>query len=133
MKSFGSAALAALVAGSSLIASAPAQAGMTRDAYIQNYYGHHPRDRGYWQWRNRHSGWDRRDYGRWYYGHRGGDAAAAALFGLAAGALLGGIVAASADPAESHVRACSELYRSYNRETDTYLGYDWNRHPCTAF
>jgi hypothetical protein len=29
-----------------------------------------------------------------------------------------------------HVNACAQAYRSYNPQTDTYLGFDGLRHQC---
>src|SRR4051794_30576085 len=114
MKTIATTALAGLIGALAVLPSAIPAAASDRDRYIQNYYSSHPRDRGYWQWRDRRSGWGYRDYGGWYRGHSG-DAAAAAIFGLAAGAIIGGaIVAGSGDPEDAHVRACYRLYRSYD-------------------
>ena len=32
---------------------------------------------------------------------------------------------------DSHVAACSARYRSYDPDSDTFMGYDGLQHPCT--
>lgn len=85
---------------------------------------------------------------RWY-GHRGWGGGAF-VGGLAAGALLGGAIAAPyyygspyyygpayppppayAPPPEGDAVAyCMQRYRSYDPNSGTFLGYDGRRHPC---
>lgn len=63
--------------------------------------------------------------GRRYYR----DASGAEIFaGLVAGALAAG-AAAAAQGADA-VAYCESRFRSYDRATGTYLGYDGLRHPC---
>jgi hypothetical protein len=94
-------------------------------------------------------------YRRRYY--RGGGGAAGLGIGLAAGALIGGAIAAGSNPyygprygygyggpayypapapvvvapaygdAEAY---CMRRYRSYDPASGTYLNYDGNRYPC---
>lgn len=59
--------------------------------------------------------------------HHDGSAAAAVVGGLVVGAIIGGAVASSQARA---VAACAQRYRSYDRASGTYLGYDGFRHPC---
>jgi len=90
--------------------------------------------------------WRRRGY------YRGGGAAAGLGIGLAAGALIGGAIAAGsspyyyspgyyAPPPAYYVRPapvyggdavayCMQRYRSYDPASGTYLNYDGNRYPC---
>ncbi|MBR0723296.1 BA14K family protein [Bradyrhizobium manausense] len=84
---------------------------------------------------------------RWY-GHRrwGGGAF---VGGLAAGAIIGGAVAApyyygspyyygpgyppppaAYGPPEGDIQYCMQRYKSYNPNTGLYLGNDGRRHPC---
>ena len=91
---------------------------------------------------------------RHWHGHHGGGIGAG-IAGFAAGALIGGAVAAGSGPyyyrggpyyggygydyapdvvevpagggAEAY---CEQRYRSYNPSTGTYLGYDGRHHPC---
>jgi hypothetical protein len=82
--------------------------------------------------------------GRYGYGRRGLGYGR----GLAAGALVGGAVAGSgyyygntygaapvyADPDQTgsvdDIAYCVQRFRSYDRASGTYLGYDGRRHPC---
>jgi uncharacterized protein YcfJ len=61
---------------------------------------------------------------------RGFDPLAAGIFGFVAGAMAGA-AASSAGQSSSHVARCEARYRSYDANTDTYLGYDGVRHRCT--
>jgi hypothetical protein len=81
-----------------------------------------------WRWRRHHRDWD--DDWRWRDRHDNdfGEAAAATVFGLAAGAIAGSIVAGSVDD-DSYYR-CKARYRSFDEESWTYLGYDGDRHYC---
>jgi hypothetical protein len=72
-------------------------------------------------------------YRRGYYGHRhhgyGGTAAGVGI-GLAAGAILGGAIAASQAQAQQNAACCAQRYRSYDPRSGTYLNRDGNRYPC---
>ncbi|MBR0837612.1 BA14K family protein [Bradyrhizobium manausense] len=84
---------------------------------------------------------------RWY-GHRGWGGGAF-VGGLAAGAIIGGAVAApyyygspyyygpgyppppaAYGPPEGDIQYCMQRYKSYNPNTGLYLGNDGRRHPC---
>jgi hypothetical protein len=79
-----------------------------------------------------------------YYGYRGGAGVAAGVIGgLAAGALIGGAIAAQqpapvyvapgpayAAPGGDAVEYCMQRYQSYDPQSGTFLGYDGLRHPC---
>jgi hypothetical protein len=79
-------------------------------------------------------------YHHHYHGGRGrgyGGAAAGLGIGLAAGAILGGAIAAQSAPryyepapAGDAVGYCMSRFKSYDPESGTYLGYDGLRHPC---
>lgn len=75
----------------------------------------------------------RRGYGyRGGYGYRrgyGGTAAGVGI-GLAAGAIIGGAIAASAAQANQNAAYCAQRYRSYDPRSGTYLNNDGNRYPC---
>lgn len=86
---------------------------------------------------------------RWY-GHRGWGGPGPFIGGLAAGALLGGALAAPyyygpryyygpayppppayyVPPPGDAVAYCMQRYRSYDPGSGTFLGYDGLRHPC---
>jgi len=68
---------------------------------------------------------DRRYYsrnGRRYYR----DSDGAEIFAGIVGSILGGAIAAGRN-ADAY---CERRFRSYDRRTGTYLGYDGRRHPC---
>ncbi|HEX7881279.1 MAG TPA: BA14K family protein [Afipia sp.] len=70
-------------------------------------------------------------YRRGYGYHRGyGGTAAGVGIGLAAGAIIGGAIAASSAQAQQNAAYCSQRYRSYDPQSGTYLNNDGNRYPC---
>lgn len=72
-------------------------------------------------------GYGYRNYGPRYH-HRGpnwGAVAAGSIIGLAAGAAIAG----SARGNDS-VAYCEQRFRSYDRSSGTYVGYDGRRHAC---
>ena len=135
-------------AGSLAYAAAPAQAQTTVPdvvaevqagegvaSYAQfrrrGYYAPAPRS-----YSDRYDG--RYDGRRTYYRRDRGTAAAAGIAGLAAGALIGGAIAAQqaqaapvyAVPDQNAVAYCAQRYRSYDPSSGTYLGYDGVRRSC---
>jgi hypothetical protein len=77
------------------------------------------------QWRGHHH----------HHRHHGGGGGAFA--GLAAGAILGGVLAAQRPyygPGYAYrddaVGYCLSRFKSYDPASGTYLGYDGLRHPC---
>jgi hypothetical protein len=74
-----------------------------------------------------------RNYG-WRYRDRGWAPGLGA--GLAAGAIVGGALAAAPrgyygpGVTADDVAYCSQRYKSYDPASGTYLGYDGVRHPC---
>ncbi|GLQ09993.1 hypothetical protein GCM10007913_19250 [Devosia yakushimensis] len=112
-----------------------------RDRVIMSYCDRNPRDRdcrGYYG-----GGWRDRDYDTFYRSRRNSlDGIAAGLFGFGFGALLGGALAGQnnnnygGQPVygggsyRAHVNACYARYRSYDEETDTFMGYDGIRRRC---
>lgn len=133
MKDTISTVLAGMIAASSLVSlSAPAfaQRFHSRDDYVRSYCGRHGGDRDCRDYHRGHRHWDRNRYRDFYrHHHDRNDVGAAALFGLAAGAIIG--AAAASNSGSGHVARCEQHYRSYDRRTDSYLGYDGARHACT--
>lgn len=142
---------AAIIAVMTATTAVPAMAqyrGGDRDRYIERYYGNNAHDRDYRRWRENRRHWSDRDYRRWYerrHRHRrdNNNNAAAAIFGLAAGAIAGaavssanrapsGVPSAGGYPAfsDGYMRYCSNKYRSFDPRSGTFLGYDGNRHYC---
>jgi BA14K-like protein len=132
-----SATLAWLVLATSSVAttaSAEPYRFERQDRYVQNYCNDHWRDPDCRDWREHRHSWNDDRYHRWYDDHRnefGPQDAAAAIFGFvagaAAGAISGGMNGATTG---SHRAACDARYRSYDWRTDTFMGYDGQRHYC---
>lgn len=115
-----------------------------RDRVITSYCDRNPRDRdcrGYYG-----GGWGDREYNNFYSSRRGSlDGIASGLFGFGFGALLGGALANGANnnnnnyggnnygggsAYQAHVNACFSRYRSYDEQTNTFMGYDGVRRQC---
>ncbi len=106
-----------------------------REQFMQNYCGNH-RDSDCRDWSRNHDRWDDARYNSWYERHhRNHDFdsgnSAAALFGFAAGTAAG-IITGTVNGSMNggHVAACEARYRSYSSRTDSFMGYDGNRHEC---
>lgn len=80
------------------------------------------------QYRHWHGG-PRYGYRGGYYGHRHGGNGAAIVGGLAAGAIIGGAIAASQAKANNDAY-CSQRFRSYDPASGTYLSSSGGRRPC---
>jgi hypothetical protein len=72
-----------------------------------------------------------------YYGGRGGYYGGGYYYGddwgwggFAAGAILGGVLAAQPYYGGDAVGYCMRRFKSYDPGSGTYLGYDGYRHPC---
>jgi hypothetical protein len=135
------------VAISATVASAlPTQAQVTlnygdRVRVVETYCDRNPRDPDCWGYRD--GRWGRNEYNRFYDNRRSDlDSVAAGLFGLTLGAIVGGAIANSNNNrggdqlvgpvgGNVNIQACQARYRSYDIATNTYLGYDGVRHPCT--
>ena len=137
--------IAATVALAATAATAiPAQAQVVlnygeRVRVIETYCDRNPRDRDCWGYRD--GRWGRSDYNRFYDTRRNDlNSVAAGIFGLAAGAIIGGAIANSNNRSQDvlvgpvrgdvNVAACQARYRSYDVATNTFLGYDGVRKPC---
>lgn len=152
LKTMMSAGLAAAIAIAGLAAvpmSAQADTAVRADGSydVAQYYrgnGWHNRGPG---WNHgprpgyyRHPGWrgpgyyPRPGYRGTYYYNNYNSALAAGVFGLAAGAIIGGAVANNNQQryANDYVAYCSQRYRSFNPATGTYTGYDGLQHRCIA-
>jgi len=99
------------------------------------YYNGRWVDQNEWQRRSPERDRWARNYQRRHKDHDGSDSAAliASIIGFALGAAIVGSVeqaehARSAD--ESWDQNCGKKYRSYDRSSRTYMGYDGLRHYC---
>lgn len=122
---------AALIAGTTPIAAAPAGAAPVMDPmHLRNAA---PSMTETVQYRRGHGGgwhgggWRR---GGHYYGRGGGWGWGAPAAGFAAGAIIGGAIASQNAAGADAVDYCLQRFRSYDPASGTYLGYDGMRHPC---
>lgn len=112
-----------------------------RDRVITTYCDRNPRDRDCNDWRR--GRWNDRDYDRFYRGRRDNlDSIASGIFGFTFGAIVGGALSNQGrnndrviyldrnNSYQAHVNACYDRYRSYDEETDTFMGYDGIRRRC---
>jgi hypothetical protein len=136
-KTLSTALAAVLLATSAIATGAAAESRHSRfdrqDRFVQSYCRDH-RDRSCRDWDQNRNSWNDSNYQRWYrdhYRHRdfGADNAIAGVFGFALGTMMGG--ANVNGGGAGHVAACENRFRSYERGSDTYLGYDGARHYCT--
>lgn len=99
----------------------------------------HRRGDGYYN-----NGYDNGYYDNRRHRNRGGDAAAAAIIGLALGAIIVGSTTQRRRTTTTyyydegyrgnsnwdHVRRCESRYRTYDRRTDTFIGRDGREYYC---
>ena len=143
VKGLTAAAITGLMAISSVV---PAQAQTKvpnygdRDRVVTSYCQANPRDRDCLDFRR--GRWDNGDYNRFYRRNRSGlDSISSGVLGFTFGAIVGGAIANSNNNSygnrvisggsySAHVNACYARYRSYDEETDSFLGFDGRRHRC---
>jgi hypothetical protein len=66
-----------------------------------------------------------------YRRHNFGNSIAAGILGFGLGAIIGGAINdRGVGYSSSHVSRCEARFRSYDRRTDSYMGYDGYRHRC---
>jgi hypothetical protein len=137
MKKLASAVVATGLAGIMMI-PAPASAASVSIGQQQRYVSErcldHPNWRGCDDWRRNHNRWGANNYRNWYRWNQPNlGNVAAGIFGFAVGAAIVGSMNRNVDRYDGfdgHVAACEARYRSYNAETDTFLGYDGRHHRC---
>ncbi len=142
MHKIASAAIAATLVGVMAIPTPTmAQSGSVRlsfgeqDRFVSDRCERHPNWRGCDDFRRNHHRWDRDDYRRWYGWNRGSlGNLGAGIFGFAVGAAIANSVnndRGGYDRGyETHVARCEARYRSYDEETDMFLGFDGEYHRC---
>ena len=133
----------ALSATMAISSAAPASAQSVQfsfgqgDRVIGGYCERHRNDRDCRNYRSGHSRWSRNDYNNFYSRHRTDlDSFASGAFGFTFGAILGSALANSrsnnnANAYDNHVARCEARFRSYDERSDSYLGFDGQRHACT--
>lgn len=136
MRKLASAAIATVLAGVMALPAAPASAQSLniqfgqQDRFVGSYCDRHPNWRGCDDWRRNHHRWDRDDYRRWYGWNRPSlGSIGAGIFGFAVGAAIANSINNDRGY-DSHVARCEARFRSYNPETDMYLGFDGDYHRC---
>ncbi|MBX5297777.1 BA14K family protein [Rhizobium sp. NLR12b] len=112
--------------------------GCSRFSIVCSHYGERPRyygDRRYYRgrhdYRDDRYGWDHRYHRHWHHHDNTG----AIIGGLAAGALIGGIIASqsgaySSRGYSSHAEYCYARYRSYRASDNTYQPSYGPRRQC---
>jgi hypothetical protein len=132
-------ALAATVAAASVVPASAASMSMSfgsQGRYVQNQCEMHPNWKGCHDWKQNGHHWGKNEYRNWYGWNRPNlGNVAAGLFGFAIGAAIVNGISRSSDSGydsgyDSHVSRCEARFRSYNAETDKYLGYDGRYHYC---
>lgn len=141
MHKIASAAVATVLAGIMAI-PAPAMAAPGNMGQQQRYVSErcmeHPNWRGCDDWRKNHNRWGNNEYRNWYrWNQPNVGSVAAGIFGFAVGAAILGsmnnnnnVRGGYGSNYDDHVAACEDAYRSYNAETDKFLGYDGRYHTC---
>ena len=140
MKKLASAIVATGLAGLMMI-PAPASAASVnisigqQQRYVSERCLEHPNWRGCDDWRRNHNRWGSNEYRNWYRWNQPNlGSLAAGIFGFAVGAAIVGSMNRNVDrfddDFDDHVAACEAEYRSYNAETDMFLGYDGDYHRC---
>lgn len=139
MHKLASAAVATVLAGL-MIAPLPATAASNfgkQQNYVSQKCMAHPNWKGCDDWKDNHDHWGNNEYRNWYRWNQPNlGSVAAGIFGFAIGAAIisnmnrdGGYSSYDGD-FDDHVEACEARYRSYNAETDMFLGYDGDYHRC---
>lgn len=141
MHKIASAAVATVLAGIMAI-PAPANAASVsvsigqQERYVSQQCLAHPNWKGCKDWKRNHKHWGHNEYRNWYLWNRPNvGSVAAGLFGFAVGAAIMSNMNRDRgygydDAFDEHVAACEARYRSYNAETDMFLGYDGKHHRC---
>lgn len=137
--------LAITVGGTGFVAATPAEAASHHRHRPWIHRGHHPVVRHHRRpiHHDRHHSY--RHHRVYRYHDDGGAWVGAGIAGLAAGALLGGVLAPHYSYAPPRViyapsnrrpwtaawyRYCENRYRSFDPRSGTFLGYDGRRHFC---
>ncbi|WP_182086738.1 BA14K family protein [Aureimonas sp. ME7] len=110
---------------------AEAQSFRERQRFVERFCARNPGARDCREFRRDARRWDDRRYQRWYrdnYRERNrNDAAAAAIFGFAAGAIAGSAASGNRAPeyrggaSRAQAARCAARYRTYDARTNTYV------------
>jgi len=133
LTSFGAIAPASAAPNNMRMHNDPGQ----QQQFVMSWCQRHPGDNSCGDFGRNHNRWSNSQYRNFYQSHHntpGFDPLAAGIFGFAAGAVVAGAAAAASSANASddsdHIAACQQAYRSYNVDTDSYMGYDNARHQC---
>lgn len=140
--------IAASLVMSVLASITPAAAGAAftaQDKFIADFCKEYHGASSCGDWRRNRARWSNERYQSFYFDHRYesafNTAGAAAAFGLATRLApdqdVGAQTLETAAPiieviggGQNHADDCRAAFRSYNADTDTYLGFDGLRHTC---
>jgi len=147
MNKFASIAGALTLGSMAVLSTLPAQAQNVtlsfgqKSRVVQTYCDRYPSDPDCASFYR--GGWRDRDYQRFYSTRQAPiDNIASGIFGFTFGAALGSIIAngnnrnsgdvvvSNSSNYDAHAQACYNRYRSYDEETNSFMGFDGVRRQC---
>ena len=109
----------------------------SQDRFVSDRCERHPNWRGCDDWKKNRHHWGKSDYQRWYRWNQPSiGSIGAGIFGFAVGAAIANSINNDRGYGDydrgwaTHVARCEARYRSYNADTDMFLGYDGDYHRC---
>lgn len=105
-----------------------------QDRYIQNFCDRNPHANDCNDWKSNRGGWNNDKYQNFYRNHHTDSVFSppdvASIFGVTinlGGAAPGPVVV---NNAPNHLQACRAHFHTYDAHSDSYMGYDHQRHRC---
>lgn len=105
-----------------------------QDRYIQNFCNNNPHAKDCNDWKSNRGHWNNDRYQSFYRSHQSDRVFnapdVASIFGVTIN--LGGAPAqVVVNNRPDHIQACRAHFHTYDSHTDSYMGYDHQRHQCT--